>query len=277
MKRAGDESVAAYSLEDLLYLMRRLRDPVDGCPWDREQDFRSIAPYTLEETYELVDAIESDDPVQIREELGDVLFQVVFYSQLASETDAFSFSDIVDGIVSKLVRRHPHVFPDGSLESRAGEQRTETRQVKQNWEQIKAGERRQKQRPGVLDDIPAALPALTRATKLQKRASRAGFDWEDHEGVLQHLQSELVELTEARQRGDQQQVEEEFGDLLFCMVNLARHWQIDAEKSLREANRKFERRFRYIENGLQQNGSSVTEATLETMDALWEEAKQNGL
>lgn len=266
-----------YTLQDLLYLMQRLRDPDDGCPWDREQDYRSIAPYTIEETYELVDAIESDDLAQIREELGDVLFQVVFYSQLATETGAFTFADIVDGLVSKLVRRHPHVFPDGSLESRAGEQRTATGQVKRSWEQIKAGERREKRRPGVLDDIPAALPALTRAAKLQKRASRVGFDWDKPEGVLQHLQSELQELLEARQQGDQPHIEEEFGDLLFCMINLARHWQIDPEKSLRQANRKFERRFRFVEDSLQQRGSSVAEANLEVMDSLWEDAKRKGL
>lgn len=266
-----------YRLQNLLYLMQRLRDPADGCPWDRAQDFASIVPYTIEESYELADAIAADDRQQIREELGDVLFQVVFYSQLAVEQGDFSFDDVVDSIVSKLLRRHPHVFPDGTLQSRAGEQTVATPEVKQNWEAIKASERETKQQTGVLDDVPLALPAMTRASKLQKRASAVGFDWGELEPVIEHVFSELEELQEAREQQDKAHIEEEFGDLLFCMVNVARHLKIDPENSLRQANRKFEQRFRFIEKTLAEAGSSPTEASLEQMDQLWEVAKTNGL
>lgn len=271
------DCVSRYSITDLLTLMQRLRDPNDGCPWDRAQDFSTIVPFTLEESYELADAIEGGDMEQVRDELGDVLFQVVFYAQLGSEQGLFAFDDITDSIVSKLLRRHPHVFPDGTLESRAGTQQVETAEVKQNWEQIKQRERQSKAREGVLDDIPGALPALTRAAKLQKRASQVGFDWERPEQVINHLSSELEELEQARQSGDEGQVVEEFGDMLFCLVNLARHWNIDPEKCLRAANRKFESRFRYVEQRLQDEGSSPRDAALERMDQLWEQAKESGL
>lgn len=266
-----------YQLEDLLTLMRRLRDPEDGCPWDLQQTFASIAPHTIEETYELVDAIEQGDMQQVKEELGDVLFQVVFYSQLASEQGSFGFSDLVDTLVTKLLRRHPHVFPDGSLHSRVGTQLTETAAVKQNWERIKAEERSEKQRHRVLDDIPLALPALSRAQKLQKRASQVGFDWSRPEEVISHLQSELLELNQAQAEGQQEEVEAEFGDLLFCLINLARHWKLDPEKCLRATNRKFEDRFAYIESALEKAGESIDQASLQRMDALWEEAKSEGL
>lgn len=274
---AKDDRVSRYSLEDLLMLMSRLRDPSDGCPWDRAQNFSSIVPFTLEESYELADAIESGDMQQVREEVGDVLFQVIFYSQLGKEAGLFAFGDVVDSIVSKLLRRHPHVFPDGSLQSRSGVQQIDTAEVKQNWEQIKAGERREKERAGVLDDVPVALPALTRAFKLQKRAAQTGFDWDHPEQVIEHLVSELDELTEAKQSCSEEKIVEEFGDLLFCLVNLARHWKIDPEKSLREANRKFEARFRYIEQRLGADGIKPEEATLARMDQLWDEAKSEGL
>lgn len=266
-----------YRLDDLLALMQRLRDPLDGCPWDQQQTFSSIAPHTIEETYELVDAIETGDMQQVKEELGDVLFQVVFYAQLASEEGAFSFADLIDTLVGKLLRRHPHVFPDGSLQSRVGTQHAETAEVKRNWERIKAEERSEKQRPRVLDDIPAALPALSRALKLQKRASQVGFDWSRPEEVITHLQSELLELNQAKSAGEQEQVEAEFGDLLFCLINLARHWKLDPEKCLRATNRKFESRFGYIEDALQQSGEAIEQASLQRMDALWEEAKSEGL
>lgn len=268
--------MADYTLDDLLYLMQRLRDPSDGCPWDKAQEFSSIAPHTIEESYELADAIASGDFQQIREELGDVLFQVVFYAQLGFEQKQFDFDGIIQSLVTKLLRRHPHVFPEGTLESRVGEQTIATAQVKQSWEDIKAEERKGKQQHGVLDDVPVSLPALARAAKLQKRASQVGFDWRQPEQVIEHLASELQELSEARNSGNLIQVEEEFGDVLFCMVNLARHLSIDPETSLRAANRKFEARFRYIEEMLAKEGCSPANASLQKMDQLWDDAKANG-
>ncbi len=271
------QSGQRYNLADLLYLMQRLRDPDGGCPWDRAQDFASIVPHTLEECYELADAIESGDSDDLRSELGDVLFQVVFYAQLGAEQGRFTFDDVVQGLVEKLLRRHPHVFPEGTLASRVSEQTTASAQVKQSWEAIKAEERQDRQRAGVLDDIPLALPAISRAAKLQKRASRVGFDWAQAADVMAHLASELDELEQARRSGCDDHIEEEFGDLLFCMVNLARHWKIDPERSLRGANRKFERRFRYIEAALASEGDTPAGASLARMDALWEESKTRGL
>ncbi|MEE8056295.1 MAG: nucleoside triphosphate pyrophosphohydrolase [Pseudomonadales bacterium] len=279
--------MADYSLDDLLYLMSRLRDPKDGCPWDRAQDFSSIVPHTIEESYELADAIERGDFQQIREELGDVLFQVVFYSQLGDEQKQFDFNGIVSTLVDKLIRRHPHVFPEGSLESRVGHQAIGSQaidsqtikiaQVKQTWEAIKATERESKQQPGVLDDVPMALPALTRAAKLQKRASQVGFDWDDIDEVLGQLREEIDELIEAREQHSAVEIAGELGDVLFCLVNLARHLKVNPEAALRAANRKFENRFRYIEQTLAENGHLPAEATLEQMDKLWGEAKEQGL
>ncbi len=266
-----------YKLEDLLHLMSRLRDPNDGCPWDREQSLSSIVPHTIEESYELADAIEQGDFKQIKEELGDVLFQVVFYAQLAAEQKQFEFVDIVTGLVEKLLRRHPHVFPDGSLQSRVGEQTTEMDAIKQNWESIKSTERRAKQQAGVLDDVPVSIPALSRALKLQKRASQVGFDWDNIEPVLAHLQSEIAELVEARDKLGEDEIEAELGDILFCVVNLSRHLKKDPETALRRTNSKFEARFRYIEAKLADQGSSPEEAELALMDSLWDEAKSKGL
>ncbi len=270
-------ALSDYSLQDLLYLMERLRDPVDGCPWDRKQDFSTIVPHTLEEAYELADAIASGDDQHIKEELGDVLFQVVFYAQLAKEGQQFSFADIVDTLVEKLLRRHPHVFPEGELTSRYGKQTRDMESIKQNWESIKAAERQGKRKEGVLDDIPTALPALSRAAKLQKRVSAVGFDWDETYQVLAHLKSELDELMDALKAHDHSHVEEEMGDVLFCAVNLSRHLKVEPETALRGANLKFEKRFRYIEQALSDQGCSLEEATLEQMDALWLEAKEQGL
>ncbi len=266
-----------YSLDDLLYLMSRLRDPLDGCPWDRAQDFPSIVAYTIEESYELADAIESGNFQQIKEELGDVLFQVVFYSQLGTEQQQFDFKQIVSALVEKLIRRHPHVFPDGTLQSRVAEQTCDTAGVKQRWELIKAAEREGKEQHGILDDIPLALPALTRAEKLQKRASQAGFDWPEINAVFAKLQEEMNELVEAKEQGDPTHIAEELGDVLFCSVNLARHLNVDSETVLRNANRKFENRFRFIEKALSALGVSPEQASLEQMDQLWDEAKEKGL
>jgi ATP diphosphatase len=266
-----------YSLEDLLYLMRRLRDPQDGCPWDREQSLSSIVPHTIEESYELADAIGQGDFQQIKEELGDVLFQVVFYAQLAAEQEQFEFTDIVSGLVEKLLRRHPHVFPDGSLQSRVGQQSTDMQTIKKNWEVIKAAERQGKQQNGVLDDVPVTIPALSRAIKLQKRAAQVGFDWGSIEPVLAQLQAEIVELVEAKDELDEDQIEAELGDVLFCAVNLSRHLKKDPETALRRTNSKFEARFRYIETKLAEKGITPDTAELALMDALWDEAKTQGL
>lgn len=266
-----------YAVSDLLVVMQRLRDPERGCPWDLQQSFTSIAPHTLEECYELVDAIERGDFPQIRDELGDVLFQVIFYAQLGNEQHRFNFDEVVHGLVEKLLRRHPHVFPSGDLGSEllvdATTTVTEVEQVKQNWENIKQQERSAKQQISVLDDVPIALPALTRAAKLQKRAARVGFDWDNWRDVMVKLDEEKLELEEAIAGGDAEQIAEELGDLLFCGVNLARFLDVDPEAALRACNRKFERRFRFIEQALAQQGRTPQQATLAEMDALWHAAK----
>lgn len=271
----------SYQLDDLLYLMQRLRDPQNGCPWDLEQSYATIVPHTLEEAYEVADAIEQGDFDQLRGELGDLLFQVVYYAQLASEEERFSWNEVVDGITRKLVRRHPHVFPDGNLRTPPGTLTLAPEQIKQRWEQIKAEERAEKaDRPeqlSLLDDVPAALPALSRAQKLQKRAASAGFDWPEVAPVIDKISEELDEVREALAAGQQQAVAEEMGDLLFCVVNLARHLGVDAENALRQGNAKFERRFRFIEDQLRVQGATVAERSLDELEALWDAAKQQGL
>lgn len=262
-----------YQLSDLLAVMQRLRDPRSGCPWDVQQNFASIAPHTLEECYELVDAIERDDLPQVREELGDVLFQVIFYAQLGDEQAQFNFGDLVDGLVEKLVRRHPHVFPDGDLQSRVATDNTAVERVKLNWERIKQEERVAKQQTGVLDDVPVALPALSRAVKLQKRAARVGFDWDSWRAVMVKLDEEKLELEEAIASGDAEKIADELGDLLFCGVNLARFLDVDPEAALRACNRKFERRFRFIEQALAAQGRTPEQASLTEMETLWGAAK----
>ncbi len=235
----------AYTLADLLQLMARLRDPDTGCPWDRAQDFRSIAPHTLEEVCEVIDAIERDDHPHLREELGDLLFQVVFYAQLGSERGLFDFAAIVDGLVAKLVARHPHVFPEGTLASRraAGDPVPATRGVKQLWETLKERERAARGSSGPLGEIPTTLSALMRSAKVQKRAAHLGFDWPDAAPVPAKIREELAEVEAAVATGDTADIAEEIGDLLFACVNLARHLGVDSEAALRGANRKFERRF----------------------------------
>ncbi|MBN4055428.1 nucleoside triphosphate pyrophosphohydrolase [bacterium AH-315-K03] len=267
----------AYKLEDLLYLMERLRDPNDGCPWDCEQDFSSIVPHTIEESYELADAIERGDMKQIREELGDVLFQVVFYSQLGKEKDHFTIDDVISGLVEKLLRRHPHVFPTGQLHSRANTQTESTHKITKQWETLKSIERHNKQQSGVLDDIPIALPALTRAGKLQKRAAQTGFDWTDFADVLQKLQEEIGELSTAIKQDSPDEIEQEMGDVLFSCVNIARHLNVDSETALRRTNKKFEARFRYIEQTALGQGQTLEQLSLEQMDHLWDKAKSEGL
>lgn len=261
-----------YSLDDLLYLMARLRDPQSGCPWDIKQTYASIAPSTIEEAYEVVDAIEKQDYAHLKEELGDLLFQVIFYSQIGKEENRFDFASVVADLVAKLVRRHPHVFPDGSLHSRVQDQQSLPADVKQRWEAIKQEERALKGSAGVLADVPVNLPALIRATKLQKRAASVGFDWDDVQGPIAKVREELAEVEEALAAADHQAVEEELGDLLFAVVNISRFLKLDAESALRAANRKFERRFGYLE---EHASAPLPEAGMDELNRLWNQAKGN--
>ena len=251
----------------LLEIMARLRDPADGCPWDREQTFETIAPYTIEEAYEVAEAIAAGDREALKDELGDLLFQVVFYAQMSAEAGGFTFADVVAGIAEKMVRRHPHVFGGDAVDS-AGAQ-TEA------WEAFKAAERDARgEAPSALDGVPAALPALARALKLQKRAARVGFDWPDAAGALEKLAEEVAELRDETARGDGEALAAELGDVLFSWVNLARFHGVDAEAALRAANAKFARRFRRIEALLRANGREPSGgATLDELEALWQQAK----
>lgn len=270
--------MARYTLEDLLTLMARLRDPDTGCPWDLKQNFASIVPHTLEEVYELADAIEADDSAQIRQELGDVLFQVVFYSQLARERGLFGFADVVNDITAKLLRRHPHVFPDGTLDSVRGESPPEEAQIKLRWEEIKQQERQGKSQNSVLDDVPLALPALSRAAKLQKRARNLGFDWPDVDAVMAGFKEEITELTEAMASGDRDAIADELGDVIFSAVNISRHLGLDPEAVTRAAGKKFERRFRHVEARCQEEGVNTgTEGATAQLELFWNEAKAQGL
>ncbi len=254
-------------IERLLAIMVRLRDPAAGCPWDLQQDFRSIAPHTLEEAYEVADAIERGDLPALCDELGDLLFQVAFHAQLASERGAFAFNDVVEAICDKLTRRHPHVF-GGAPVADAGEQ-------SRVWEKLKAGERAaQGQGGGALGGVPLALPALSRARKLGRRAADAGFDWPDAVGPRAKIDEELGELDRvASDGGDAGRQEAELGDLLFSVVNLARHLDIDAETALRRANERFERRYAHLEQALAARGIAPDTAGPELLDGLWTAAK----
>ena len=263
-----------YTLNDLIYLMQRLRDPVDGCPWDVKQTYETIVPSTIEEAYEVADAIERGDLDHLKEELGDLLFQVIFYSQFGAEQKRFDFHEVVDTLVSKLVRRHPHVFPSENLRERYGDQPADETANKQRWEDIKQEEREAKGVRGTLDDVPLNLPALTRAAKLQKRAARTGFDWDDVQGPIAKVREELQEVEQALASGDMDEVEAEIGDLLFAVVNISRTLKQDPERSLRLANQKFERRFRYIEGHAP---TSIEALSLADMDDLWERAKKEGM
>jgi tetrapyrrole methylase family protein/MazG family protein/ATP diphosphatase len=250
----------------LLQIMRRLRDPVGGCPWDLEQTFATIAPYTVEEAYEVADAIERGDLGDLRDELGDLLFQTVFHAQMAQEQGEFDFADVAQAICDKMLRRHPHVF--GQADGRTSAEQTDA------WEVIKAGERATKGKAtSLLDDIPASLPAMTRAVKLTKRAARVGFDWPNTTEVLAKLREELAELEVEIDAGDQAKAREELGDLLFVVANLARKLDIEPEDALRSANAKFVRRFSYIERSLADRGRTPDQSDLAEMDDLWNAAK----
>ena len=267
-----------YSLEDLLHLMNRLRDPQYGCPWDIKQTYATIVPHTLEEAYEVADAIERGDFEHLQGELGDLLFQVVYYSQLAREEGRFEFSGVIDSITRKLIRRHPHVFPTGDLYAPLDIPQLSEAQVKQRWEEIKAEERAEKsdapEQLSLLDDVPAALPALSRAAKLQKRAGQVGFDWPDALPVVDNVREELDEVLEAMADNDPAAIADEVGDLLFAAVNLARHLNVDPETALRGANAKFERRFHAVEAAIQAEGRDIADATLGEMDAHWNRVKR---
>jgi ATP diphosphatase len=262
----------------LIEIMAALRTPVTGCPWDLEQTFRTIAPYTIEEAHEVADAIERGDLADLREELGDLLLQVVYHARLAEEEGAFSFPDVVEAITTKMVRRHPHVFGDEAARS-AGVAKGFWERIKAEEKADKAAERQALGQPertpsSLLDEVPGTLPALARAVKLQDRAARVGFDWPSLAPVLDKMREELDELDQTLASGDQARTEEEFGDLLFVMANVARHMKIDPEAALRAANEKFRRRFRHIEDRLAERGKTPAQSTLEEMDAIWDEIRQ---
>lgn len=250
----------------LLAIMARLRDRENGCPWDIEQDFATIVPYTIEEAYEVAEAIAHEDWDMLKAELGDLLFQVVFYTQMAAERGWFNFEDVARVQSEKMEVRHPHVFGDATINT-ADEQTA-------SWEALKKEERKSKEQHGLLDDIPHALPSLMRAYKLQKRAATVGFDWPDKEPVFAKIAEELDEVREAVEQKGQDALHEEIGDLLFVCTNLARHCKVKPEEALRDANRKFERRFRYIEQALASEGKKLEDQSLAILDALWDEAKQ---
>ncbi|MEO1490890.1 MAG: nucleoside triphosphate pyrophosphohydrolase [Pseudomonadota bacterium] len=255
-------------IERLLEIMRRLRAP-DGCPWDREQDFRSIAPYTIEEACEVADAIERGEMGELTDELGDLLLQVVYHAQMAEESGDFAWDDVVRAISDKMLRRHPHVFG-----TRPGGPKADPDSF--DWEALKAKERAEKGivRHSVLDGVPMTLSGLTQATALTKRAARVGFDWTDPQDVLAKVQEEAAELVAEIDRADQDKIEEEYGDLMFVMANLARHLKVDPEAAMRRANAKFDHRFRFVESALKAEGRRPEDATLAEMDALWDQAKR---
>jgi ATP diphosphatase len=254
------------SINQLLDIMARLRDPQRGCPWDLEQTFRTIAPYTIEEAYEVADAIEREDAAALRDELGDLLFQVVFHSQMAREQGSFGFDDVVAAICDKMERRHPHVFGDARIDTAAAQTVA--------WEEQKRLER-ERSGKSIIADVPLALPALTRANKLGKRAAQVGFEWPNVTGALDKLDEELGELRKGLgEQAGEAAITDELGDVLFCVVNVCRYLGVDPEMALRGANTKFERRFGYVEQRLREQGRSASEATLEEMDKLWDEGKR---
>jgi ATP diphosphatase len=254
------------NIQKLLDVMRALRDPASGCPWDVEQDFSTIAPYTIEEAYEVADAIEREDWDELRAELGDLLFQVVFYTQMATEKGYFDFDEVASGITEKMIRRHPHVFGDIEEKKVSG--------VRGRWEDIKEQERAEKDDGSALAGVARALPALKRAEKLGKRARRVGFDWPDRKGVHHKIQEELEELELAAGTRERARIEDECGDLLFAVVNLARHLDVDPEKALTGANYKFERRFRAMEADIGADGGDFRGMSLESLDKRWRMAKK---
>ncbi|MDA9902080.1 nucleoside triphosphate pyrophosphohydrolase [Gammaproteobacteria bacterium] len=285
-----NEGLDSSNLKKLLKVVAMLRHPEFGCPWDLKQSIKSLVPHTLEEVYEVVDAIDKNDMAGLEDELGDLLFQIVFYAQLASEEVVFNFDDVAKGVVRKLVRRHPHVFPGGEITNFGEQQKISSDQVVANWESIKEQERQEKRekmnknvsgdrlRESVLSDVPTAVPAFERARKMQKKAASVGFDWSSPKFVLAKLREELEELEEIYGNGvevDEARVKEELGDVLFTCVNFARHLKISSESALREANHKFDSRFRFMENELQELSIKFKDASSSDLEALWNKAKQS--
>lgn len=255
-------------LEKFAEIIAKLRDPNGGCPWDLEQTYQTMPPHILEEAYEVVEAINQDDRKELKEELGDLLMQVVFLSQLAQEEGAFTLDDVIDGITDKIIRRHPHVFGEIKAEN--------SDEVLKNWENIKQQERYQKEQFSILDNVPIALPSLLRAAKLQKRCAKVGFDWSELEPTIQKVEEELQEVRDevSKQPQNPQTIEEEIGDLLFASVNVARHLKLNPEEALRKANLKFERRFRQVEQRILDSGRQLEQVSLAEMDLIWDQIKR---
>lgn len=255
-------------LEKFAEIIAKLRDPNGGCPWDLEQTYQTMPPHILEEAYEVVEAINQDDRKELKEELGDLLMQVIFLSKLAQEEGAFTLDDVIDGITDKIIRRHPHVFGEIKAEN--------SDEVLKNWENIKQQERYQKEQFSILDNVPIALPSLLRAAKLQKRCAKVGFDWSELEPTIQKVEEELQEVRDEilKQPQNSQAIEEEIGDLLFATVNVARHLKLNPEEALRKANLKFERRFRQVEQSILASGRQLEQVSLAEMDLIWDQVKQ---
>lgn len=273
------------AIEKLVAIMSMLRDKQFGCPWDLEQSIESLVPFTLEEVYEVVDAIEKQDMFELEDELGDLLFQVVFYAQIAKEAGLFNFDDIANTISNKLVRRHPHVFPDGAVANFGSKLEISSDQVAINWEVIKQEEKKlrkgnsdtENNKVSALTDIPLAMPSLDRAHKLQESAARAGFDWHDLSPVLAKLREEIAELEAAIKTGVDKDIQAELGDVLFTTVNVGRHIRVDSEAALRSANVRFEKRVKWVESQLHDQGKTINQAQPTELDQLWERAKLTGL
>lgn len=274
----ADAMTPSKDIARLIEIMAALRDPENGCPWDIDQDFASIAPYTIEEAYEVADAIQRDDKDDLRDELGDLLLQVVYHARMAEEEGAFAFPDVVEAVTKKMIRRHPHVFGDEAARGSG--------MAKGMWERIKAEEKAEKRAAriargldpedhgrGFLDGVPLAHPALTRALKLQEKAARVGFDWKEAKPVLDKIEEEIGELREAMEKGADDEIAGEFGDVLFALVNFGRHLKLDAEDALRRTNEKFRTRFHYVEAALEAQGRTLDDASLDDMEALWQQAK----
>ena len=270
------------AIEKLQEIMAMLRDKVHGCPWDLDQTLVSLIPHTIEEVYEVADAIEKNDIDNIVDELGDLLFQVIFYAQIGNEEKIFNFEDVTNAIVRKLLRRHPHVFPTGDAKSFGRGKKISSDEVVTNWESIKLEEKKEKLEESnsesarsVFDNLPGALPALQKSVKLQKLAGKVGFDWPDTSDVLVKLKEEIVELEEAIGKSNKQEIESEFGDVLFTAVNMARHLNVDPELALRGANGRFKNRVVWIENELGKNGEFVSDKNIDDLNQLWNEAKRH--
>ena len=270
------------AIEKLQEIMAMLRDKVHGCPWDLDQTLVSLIPHTIEEVYEVADAIEKNDIDNIVDELGDLLFQVIFYAQIGNEEKIFNFEDVANAIVRKLLRRHPHVFPTGDAKSFGRGKKISSDEVVTNWESIKLEEKKEKLEESnsesarsIFDNLPGALPALQKSVKLQKLAGKVGFDWPDTSNVLVKLKEEIVELEEAIGKSNKQEIESEFGDVLFTAVNMARHLNVDPELALRGANGRFKNRVVWIENELGKNGEFVSDKNIDDLNQLWNEAKRH--